>query len=29
MRYMLLHKTNEKLEAGQPPDQAMLARADE
>ena len=29
MRYMLLHKTNEKLEAGQPPDPAMLARADE
>ncbi len=29
MRYMLLHKTNDKLEAGQAPDPAMLARADE
>ena len=29
MRYMLLHKTNEKLEAGQAPDPEMLARADE
>ncbi|MEU4390264.1 YciI family protein [Kribbella sp. NPDC023855] len=26
---MLLHKTNEKLEAGQAPDPEMLARADE
>jgi hypothetical protein len=29
MRYMLLHKTNENLEAGNPPDPEMLARADE
>ncbi|HEU4946792.1 MAG TPA: YciI family protein [Kribbella sp.] len=29
MRYMLLHKTNEKLEAGLPPDAEMLARADQ
>ncbi len=29
MRYMLLHKTNDKLEAGQAPDPEMLARADE
>jgi hypothetical protein len=29
MRYMLLHKTNANLEAGQPPDPEMLARADE
>jgi hypothetical protein len=28
VRYMLLHKTNEKLEAGQAPDPEMLARAD-
>jgi hypothetical protein len=28
MRYMLLHKTNEKLEAGLPPDAEVLARAD-
>jgi len=28
MRFMLLHKTNEGLEAGQPPDPEMLARAD-
>lgn len=28
MRYALLHKTNEQLEAGQPPDPDMLARAD-
>ncbi|HET6292564.1 MAG TPA: YciI family protein [Kribbella sp.] len=28
MRYMLLHKTNANLEAGQPPDPEMLARAD-
>jgi hypothetical protein len=29
MRYMLLHKTNEKLEAGLPPDPAVLERADQ
>lgn len=29
VRYMLLHKSNEKLEAGQAPDPEMLARADE
>ena len=29
MRYMLLHKTNDNLEAGNPPDAEMLARADE
>ena len=29
MRYMLLHKTNANLEAGQPPDPEILARADE
>jgi hypothetical protein len=28
MRYMLLHKTNDSLEAGNPPDPEMLARAD-
>ncbi|TCO47476.1 hypothetical protein EV646_10525 [Kribbella antiqua] len=28
MRYMLLHKTNDNLEAGNPPDPEMLARAD-
>jgi hypothetical protein len=28
MRYMLLHKTNANLEAGNPPDPDMLARAD-
>ncbi len=28
MRYMLLHKTNDNLEAGNPPDPDMLARAD-
>ena len=28
MRYMLLHKTNDKLEAGLPPDAEVLARAD-
>jgi hypothetical protein len=28
MRFMLLHKSNEGLEAGQPPDPDMLARAD-
>ncbi|HET6985626.1 MAG TPA: YciI family protein [Kribbella sp.] len=28
MRYMLLHKTNDSLEAGNPPDLEMLARAD-
>jgi len=28
MRYMLLHKTNDSLEAGNPPDPDMLARAD-
>jgi hypothetical protein len=28
MRYMLLHKTNDKLEAGLPPDPDILARAD-
>jgi hypothetical protein len=29
MRYMLLHKTNDKLEAGLPPDPAVLERADQ
>jgi len=29
MRYMLLHKSNEGLEAGQAPDAEMLARADQ
>ena len=28
MRYMLLHKTNDELEAGLPPDAEVLARAD-
>ncbi|MGW6278821.1 YciI family protein [Kribbella sp. NPDC055071] len=28
MRYMLLHKTNDSLEAGNPPDPAILERAD-
>ncbi|TQJ19640.1 YciI family protein [Kribbella jejuensis] len=28
MRYMLLHKTNDNLEAGKPPDPEILERAD-
>ena len=28
MRYMLLHKTNDSLEAGNPPDPEILERAD-